>query len=85
MDQRNLPGYNPWGHKNSDMTECNTTHTHLHTNTHILSFNPWCHPLQKGKQKVENNCFNGFLFNNKNKKYIKCLIHKGVHEKLNFL
>ena len=26
-------------------------HTHLHTNTHILSFNPWCHPLQKEKKK----------------------------------
>ena len=26
-------GYCPWGHKDSDMTEC-TSHTHTHTYTH---------------------------------------------------
>ena len=28
--QRSLAGYNPWGHKQSDMTE-RLTHTHTHT------------------------------------------------------
>ena len=30
--QRSLPGYSPWGHKESDMTK--HTHTHTHTHTH---------------------------------------------------
>ena len=40
--QRSLPGYNPWGHKNSDTTECNITHTltykHTHTYTHTCIY-----------------------------------------------
>ena len=28
MEQRSLGGYNPWGHKESDMTEQLSTHTH---------------------------------------------------------
>ena len=27
-------GYSPWGHKESDTTECIHTHTHTHTRTH---------------------------------------------------
>ena len=33
--QRSLAGYNPWGHKESDMTEQLNIHTHTHTHTHI--------------------------------------------------
>ena len=29
--QRSLVGYSPWGCKESDMTECTSTHTHTHT------------------------------------------------------
>ena len=29
--QKNLGGYSPWGHKESDMTERALTHTHTHT------------------------------------------------------
>ena len=33
--QRNLAGYSPWGHKESDTTEgLSHTHTHTHTYTH---------------------------------------------------
>ena len=36
--QRSLVGYNPWGHKESVMTEQLThTHTHIHTHTHTVS------------------------------------------------
>ena len=28
---RSLAGYSPWGHKESDTTECTHTHTHTHT------------------------------------------------------
>ena len=36
--QRNLAGYSPWGHKESDTTEPLThTHTRTHTHTHTLS------------------------------------------------
>ena len=31
-------GYSPWGHKESDTTECEYTHTHTHTHTHIFCF-----------------------------------------------
>ena len=31
--QRRLAGYSPWGHKESDMTEC----AHKHTHTHIAA------------------------------------------------
>ena len=37
MDRGNLVGSSPWGHKESEMTECAhalTTHTHTHTHTH---------------------------------------------------
>ena len=27
MDKRSLASYSPWGHKESDMTECLSTHT----------------------------------------------------------
>ena len=29
-------GYNPWGHKELDTTECTHTHTHTHTHTCIF-------------------------------------------------
>ena len=29
--QRSLVGYNPWGHRESNTTECTRTHTHTHT------------------------------------------------------
>ena len=32
--QRNLAGYRPWGHKESDMTEWMWAHNHTHTHTH---------------------------------------------------
>ena len=32
--QKNLGGYSPWGHKESDMTERALTHTHIHTHTY---------------------------------------------------
>ena len=32
--QRSLAGYNPWGGKESDLTEWLSTHTHKHTHTH---------------------------------------------------
>ena len=31
--QRNLAGYSPWGHKESETTE-GLSHTHTHTHTH---------------------------------------------------
>ena len=31
--QGRLAGYSPWGHKESDMTECAHTHTHFSTET----------------------------------------------------
>ena len=36
--QRSLVGYNPWGHKESDMTEQLSVHTHTHTYTHTLPY-----------------------------------------------
>ena len=30
-EQKNLAGYSPWGHKESDTTEQLNTHTHTHT------------------------------------------------------
>ena len=51
--QRSLPGYSPWGHKESDMTE-QLTHTHTHTHTHtpplhimilMSSFTSLCSPF----------------------------------------
>ena len=35
--QRNLAGYSPWGHKQSDTTEWLSTHTHKHTHKAICS------------------------------------------------
>ena len=35
--QGSLAGYSPWGHKESDITECACTHTHTHTHTLILN------------------------------------------------
>ena len=35
--QRSLAGYSPWGHTESDTTECARTHTHTHTYTRIPS------------------------------------------------
>ena len=32
--QRSLADYGPWGHKESDTTECACTYTHAHTHTH---------------------------------------------------
>ena len=37
MNRRTLVGYSPWGHKESDMTERLSTHTHTHDKSH--SFN----------------------------------------------
>ena len=37
--QRNLAGYSPWGHKESDMAEGIRTHTHAHTHTHTRTIN----------------------------------------------
>ena len=34
--QRNLPGYSPWGHKESDVTECMCARAHTHTYTPLL-------------------------------------------------
>ena len=35
--QRNLAGYSPWGHKESETTEgLSHTHTHTHTHTHCI-------------------------------------------------
>ena len=33
-EQRSLVDYNPWGCKESDMTECAHVHVHTHTHTH---------------------------------------------------
>ena len=30
--------YSPWGHKESDITECVRTHVHTHTHTHIILY-----------------------------------------------
>ena len=38
--QRSLAGYNPWGPKDSDMTET-IQHTHTHTHTHNLTTYLW--------------------------------------------
>ena len=35
--QRNLAGYSPWGHKESDTTKQLSAHTHTHTHTHTSS------------------------------------------------
>ena len=35
--ERSLAGYSPWGHEESDTTECACTHTHTHTHTHTYS------------------------------------------------
>ena len=44
-EQRSLAGYNPWGYKESDMTEvakhacvCVHAYTHTHTHTHTFRF-----------------------------------------------
>ena len=37
--QRNLVGYSPWGCKESDMSDCTRTHTHIHT-ARILTCTP---------------------------------------------
>ena len=34
MDRGSLGSYNPWDHKESDMTECAHVYTNTHTNTH---------------------------------------------------
>ena len=42
-EQRSLVDYNPWGCKESDMTECAYTHTHIqhtHTHTHTHTMYP---------------------------------------------
>ena len=36
--QRSLAGYSPWGHTESDTTECAHTHTHTHTHIHTHPF-----------------------------------------------
>ena len=36
--QRSLAGCNPWGCKESDMTEHARVHTHTHTHTHTTNF-----------------------------------------------
>ena len=44
--QKNLVGYSPWGHKESDTTEriaCTRTHTHTHT--HPLISEPILSPV----------------------------------------
>ena len=35
-EQKNLEGYSPWGHKESDTTEQLNTHTHTHTHTILI-------------------------------------------------
>ena len=39
--------YSPWGHKESDTTECTRAHTrvHTHTHTHIAHSHTDAHPL----------------------------------------
>ena len=32
--ERSLAGYSPWGHEESDTTECACAHTHTHTHTY---------------------------------------------------
>ena len=39
---RNLVGYTPWGHKESDMTEHAHTHTHTHTHIEVICKNMRC-------------------------------------------
>ena len=36
--QRSLEGYSPWGHKESDTTECACMHTHTHTYTYLFTW-----------------------------------------------
>ena len=36
--QRSLVGYSPWGCKESDMTECTSTHTHTHIRHETTGF-----------------------------------------------
>ena len=42
--QRNLVGYNPWGRKESELTEHAHTHTHTHEHVHIWTnwYNEYC-------------------------------------------
>ena len=51
--QRSLPGYSPWGHKESDMTKRaharTRIHTHTHTHTHI---NTHTHSMSEGLECV---------------------------------
>ena len=39
--QRNLTGYSPWGHKESDMTEHTYVYAHTHTHTHTHTRYPY--------------------------------------------
>ena len=64
----------------------------LHTHTYSMQIHIYCHSTcgvihcKKKKKATRKQLFwQDLLCNNKNKKSIKCLIHKGVHEKLNFL
>ena len=58
--QRNLAGYSPWGHKESDTTECLSTHTHTHITEGESGQGRSLHTVEKPtKQKVAFTVFKG--------------------------
>ena len=51
MDQRNLVGYSPWGHKESDMTERLNNSSNLHLRNYHLSSFPFPEPSVSGLKR----------------------------------
>ena len=48
--QRSLVGYSPWGHKESDTTECAHAHTHTTASMEYNKQQYICTPIDTGKQ-----------------------------------
>ena len=51
MDQRNLAGCSPWGHKESDMTERLNSSSNLHLRNYHLSSFPFPEPSVPGLKR----------------------------------
>ena len=60
------------------------THTYIQIHIHCHSTCGVIHCKKKKKATRKQLFWQDLLCNNKNKKSIKCLLHKGVHEKLDF-